>query len=229
MFIHVRPQGMRPTLLKSPDSDGGAGSSGGAGNGHGAGGDGSSGNDVKKFTQADVDRIAAERGERGRQAGANELLKKFGVEKVEDIETALGEFKKLREAQQSDLEKAAKRAEEIEKKRAELEGSFTDAQGELAQLKLQLALVETLHKQKIEFVSDSAREDALEHLLRQVVTDDAGAPKNMDDALKALRKDRAYLFKDAGSGGHGTPPREAKRPPSAAPAPNYQERPTVIF
>ncbi len=184
-------------ILRSPDGDGGSGGDKGGtpppasppppATATGAGGD------EKKFTQADVDRIMGERATRAKESAVSELLKGLGIEKPEDLKAIVAEHKKLKDSQLSDLEKANKRV-------AELEPKLSDQEAELADLRLRSGLAKSLRQQKLAFASDAAEEDALEHLSRVVQLDAKGVPKNLDDAIKALMKDRPYLFGKSGDG-----------------------------
>lgn len=193
-------------ILRSPDA--GAGGSGGSEGGGtpppgetpapqttptGGGGDDQGHLGEKKFTQAEVDRMMGERAKRAGESAIGELLKGLGLEKPEDLKAIVGEHKKLKDSQLSDLEKANKRV-------AELEPKLSDYETELADLRLQRALGKALQQQKLSFASDAAEEDVLEHLSRVVQLDAKGVPKNLDDAIKALMKDRPYLFGKSGDG-----------------------------
>jgi hypothetical protein len=130
------------TFLYNP-GDGGAGSGAGGdeggagGNGNGSGGDKATFSDVQ---QKEVDRIVAERLKRAAGSETTALLKKLGVEKVEDLETSLGEYKTLKASQLSDLEKAQQAAKDAQAKVDAAEKAKADALA-VAQQKLMRAAV----------------------------------------------------------------------------------------
>ncbi len=141
----------------------------------------------RKFTQNDIDRIVGERAKRAGESAVSELLKGLGLERVDDLKAIMTERKKLRDSQLSELDKATKKI-------TELEPTLYDYEAELAEMRLWKALAKSIRQQKIGFASDAAEEDALEHLSRTIEMDGKGSPKNLDDALKTLMKERPYLF-----------------------------------
>lgn len=77
------------------------------------------GNDEgKKFTQAELDKYAGERGVKAAEAARKKLLEKFGIEDEDADAELLKAAKAKREADKSEVEKAAK-AVETEKQRAD--------------------------------------------------------------------------------------------------------------
>ncbi len=124
-------------FFRNPDGDGGGNAGGQTNNGDGSGG---KGGDEKKFTQADVDRMLGERAKRAESSAVAELLKTWGVEKTDDVKTTLDEFKKLKDAQKTDLEKAQQAAKDAQAKIDAAEKAKTDALAQ-AQTKLLRAAV----------------------------------------------------------------------------------------
>lgn len=71
----------------------------------------------KKFSQADMDRVAGESRTGGRSQAEKDLLAKLGVDSVEAAEAALKVVKDAEEANKTELQKATERADAAEKER----------------------------------------------------------------------------------------------------------------
>lgn len=187
--------------------------------------DGNGAGEEKKFTQADVDRIAGETRQKGREAGVGDLLKELGFEKTDELKAIIKAHTDKENAEKSELQKTTEQLGKHQTRIGELESTLSDREGELAQLRLQVAIGGEVRKQKLNFVSAQAEEDAFDHLAREVETDEAGKPKNLDAALKQLAKDRPYLFGQPVQGSHGTPPpRGGRVPPPNEKENQHQER-----
>lgn len=78
----------------------------------------------KTFTQADVDKMMADRLSKQEKS----FLKKFGFEDTGKMGEALKQFKELQESQMSEVEKAKKRAEELEAELGTLRETATKAE-----------------------------------------------------------------------------------------------------
>lgn len=87
-----------------------------------------------------IDQLLGERAKRAESSGVNALLKELGVEKPDDLKSALDEFKKLKASQLSDLEKAQQAAKEAQAKIEAAEKARNDALAH-AQTKLMRAAV----------------------------------------------------------------------------------------
>ena len=140
---------------------------------------------VNTFTQDDVNNIVAKnvKGERAK------LLKDLGIEDVENAKQALDEYKKLKDAQKSELEK--------------LQESDTEKSGEIEKLKGRIAEFET--KQRIEKVLTEKEIDlkyaqTINKLLNVAeITDDdkefiALVDKTIKEFLPDLQSEKAMGF-----------------------------------
>lgn len=126
-----------PFFFRNADGDGG-GNAGGQTNNGNASGDGK-----VTFTaeqQAHVDALLGARAKRAEQSAVAELLKTWGVEKTDDVKLALAEFKQLKDAQKSELEKAQQAAKDAQAKIDAAEKAKADALAQ-AQTKLLRAAV----------------------------------------------------------------------------------------
>lgn len=159
---------------------------GGENSGENNSSNGAGANEGKTYTQADLDRMFADR---ARQAESS-LLKRLGFEKAEDAQAAIKKLKTIEDGQKSDLQKAQ---EEI----AELRRANTE-QKELS--KRLLAQYEVgVAASKLGIVDP----DAAFRLLDQskLEFDDSGKLKNAEMLLKALITEKPYL---AGGGTSAT-------------------------
>lgn len=101
-----------------------------------------SGTAGKTFTQADVDRIVAERAKRAEESAVRSLLSKNKFDKPEDLETFLAEARKKADSELSEVERMKKMLDEAPKAEA-----VTELQAQLEeQNKVITGLVEGLVK-----------------------------------------------------------------------------------
>ncbi len=174
-------------FLRNPDGDGGAGGGAAGGNGDG------SGEGEKKFTQADLDRLLGERAKRAEASATTELLKKFGVEKVEDVQTALDEFKKLKDAQKSELEKAQQEAKDAQAKIDAAEKAKADALAAAQTKLLRAAVIAEAVKQNFDEAEISSvwlalqQDKKLFESMKPSADDDAEF-ENVDKAVAEIAK-----------------------------------------
>ena len=96
--------------------------------------------------------------------------------------------KKRREAEMSDSEK-------LKSQMADLAAKHAQAEQELKDLKLRAVIRIEASKAKVEWASEVAEQDAIEILAKIVKLDDAGVIVGLDEQIKALQKERGYLFK----------------------------------
>lgn len=144
--------------------------------------------------QEALNKMFGERAEQARRARETELLKELGVDNLDAAKAALKAADEARKAQMTDLEKAQTTAKAWEAKAADAQAKQQEVLLQLQDAKLRTAIGQGIKKAKLEFASDKAEEDAYDHLLRIVSFDDKGEVKGLDDALKALKEDRVYLF-----------------------------------
>lgn len=147
--------------------------------------------DGKTFTQADLDRIVADRLTRERQKYAD----------YDDLKTKASQFDELQDAQKSELERERERAAQAESARAEAEKRARDALTRSAILAAAAGKV--------------VDPDAAVRLIDvdALVFDDAGLPTNAGDLVAQLVESKPYLAaepkvpaaeKPADQGGHGS-------------------------
>jgi|GEM_PF-2281663 len=143
-MLKTRAGDFRPMFLRNPEGDGAAGGTSGDGtNGNGSGEGGAGGQRTVTFTpeqQKVIDGLLGERAKRAEQSAVHALLKEFGAEKPEELKAALDEFKKLKAAQLSELEKAQQAAADAQTKIDAAEKAKADALAQ-AQTKLLRAAV----------------------------------------------------------------------------------------
>lgn len=184
------------------------GDSGGAGSSAGdppspveTNGDGADKGDAKSYTQAELDRMFGERTRQARKAGIAELLKELGVEKAEDIKAALQKAKEAEEAQLSELEKANKRAADLEAKAKQADEARTIAEVRAQEKLLKAAVMAEATRQGF---NDAA--DAWQFVDRtKIEAGEDDSFKGLDKAVKAVLEAKPYLAKAEERPRIGTP------------------------
>jgi hypothetical protein len=184
------------------------GDSGGAGSSAGdppspveTNGDGADKGEVKSYTQAELDRMFGERTRQARKAGIAELLKELGVEKAEDIKAALQKAKEAEEAQLSELEKANKRAADLEAKAKQADEARTIAETRAQEKLLKAAVMAEATRQGF---NDAA--DAWQFVDRtKIEAGEDDSFKGLDKAVKAVLEAKPYLAKAEERPRIGTP------------------------
>jgi len=147
----------------------------------------SGGADGKTYTQAELDRMFAER---ARQAESS-LLKKLGFEKVDDVSAALGRLKSMEDGQKSELQKAQEQIAALTQLNVEL----TSKQRTLmAQYECMLAA------NRLGIVDADAAFKLLDH--GKLEFDESGKPTNVEALLKGLLTERPWLAGGGTSAGN---------------------------
>jgi hypothetical protein len=169
--------------------------------------------ELQKHVDELVGRARVEGRDVGSKSAVAELLKELGVEKPEDVKTALADYKKLQDASKSELQKAQDAATEAAKK---IETATAEKQAMLDRM------TEMLKREQVMAAAKKHvppfRDDALEDVWMRVdktkitaegdVTEDLGNVKfkGVEDAVKQVAKDKAHwLVTKSGSGGTPRP------------------------
>ncbi len=159
---------------------------------------------MPEYTQEQLDTMFADRAKRAGESAVSGLLKDLGVDKLDDLKTTLADAKKLKESQLSEIEKTKTEAANL---KSQLEKEKTDAQAKLDAAKAQnekllkrQAFADSAKTLKLAFPTPQAEGDAFALADLSKVTIEGEAVKGMDDVLKALQKDRPYLFASAKPG-----------------------------
>ena len=79
----------------------------------------------RTFTQADIDRIVQERVRRAEESTRAKMLDELGAESFDSLTSDLSEYRKRREAEMTEAEKAAKRITALEAQLAEAQEQRT--------------------------------------------------------------------------------------------------------
>lgn len=153
------------------------------------------------FTQADLDRIIKERLERERTRYAD----------YNDLKKAAEELEKLKDAELSEVERLGKEKEQLEAKMAEQAKA-----AEAREQEHQAMLVRAEVRVSAAALGFQNPNDAYALADLSSVTVEKGEVQGVENALKALAKDKPYLL-DAVDGGAGTPPRKTRTAPKRAP------------
>lgn len=186
----------RTPLLRNPD-DGGAGGSANGDNGNG------SGESKVTFTpeqQKFIDALVGERAKRAEASALNNVLKDLGVEKLDDAKTALGDLKKLKEAQLSDLEKAQHAAKDAQAKIDAAEKAKADALAQAQTKLMRAAVLAEAVKQNFDDSELSSVWRALQDdkaLLEKIKAQDGDEFDGVDKAVEQIAKAHPKWLKTA--------------------------------
>lgn len=173
------------------------------------------------FTQAELDRIAANRAKEGKQAGQRELLEALGVTDVEEAKEILKKHREDEDARRSESERAAAAARQ-EKEAAEAERR--EARRERLAARIERALGKAgVPESEIEFVA------------KMVEVDDDADPDAVQQAVDDLKEKMPRLFEakkdgeegeEPGKGSKRTRPKEGDpgKPPRTPPPGDPKER-----
>ena len=142
----------------------------------------------KTFRQDEVDRIVGERAKRAEEAAVKKLMDDLGVKTPDEAKAALGEYRKSKAAQQTDLERAQARL-------AELEDQSTQASTRYTDLLISTAIERAAGKMNFEHPELAYK--LIEMAGISVDKDDRVI--GVDEALKKLTKDYPSLIKMAES------------------------------
>lgn len=141
----------------------------------------------KTFTQADIDKIIADRLEREKKKQAETVEK---LKKLEEYEKAEEERKK---AEMSEAERLKADKEESEKKAEEAEEKAKQAQEKANQ-----RIVNTEIKSIARSLNANDLNDVLALLDKSTIeVDDDGNVKGVDEAVQALKEAKPWMFKQA--------------------------------
>lgn len=146
------------------------------------------GGEERKFTQADLDRIAGETRKQGRDTAQRELMETLGVKNLDELKQALAERQKLAEGQKSEMEKAVERAARAERERDE-----TRAEAKRATL---------IADAKVAAVGLKFKADKIDKVLKLVEIKTDSTPESVKAELEALVKEMPELLETAAT----TPP-----------------------
>ncbi len=162
--------------------------------------------DERKFTQADLDRVAGESRKSGRETGLNDLLKDLGVEKADDLKALVSDTRKKQDAEKSELQKALEKIEELSKTAKSAEAKRDEALSKATERLLKAAVLTEAAKPDHKIRAD-ALADVWTFLDRSAIKikDDGETFDGIAEAIKAVVKAKPYLV-DNKPKGPGSPP-----------------------
>jgi hypothetical protein len=140
----------------------------------------------KEFTQEQLDKLFGDTRKQGREALAKEILEKTSFKSIDEVYAALDAYRKAEDDKLGEVDKAKKIAEEAKARNDKLEG-------ELRVMRFERDFDKTVLKLQLEFQNDKARDVAFK--LLDIETAGKGE-KEMEEAVKDLLKEDAYLFAD---------------------------------
>lgn len=162
----------------------------------------------KKFTQADVDRVAGETRKQAKQAAVNDLLKELGFEKADDLKTLVKTAKDQAEAQKTEAQKAIEAKAALEKERDEAKAALTARNAEI-EVEKRAALRDSAITKAL--TSANAKAEKVLKLLKVDQPDALAATLKEDGTVdeakvKALIETARKAYpEDFGRGGVGSP------------------------
>jgi hypothetical protein len=164
------------------------------------------------FTQADVDRIAGDTRQKGRDAGMAEVLKALGVDSLGDAKAMVDAKREADDAAKSDLEKAEAESErltkELEAAKSEREKLEADMRNERRNHAVLAKLSDAEHPADVLLWLEANKADDL-----SAAMDDDGAidDKVVEKLVQVARKERPNFFPAKGP---GTPSHSGGKPPT---------------
>lgn len=183
------------------------------------------------LTQEEVNRIAGERAKRAEESTRKQLWEALGIKSQEEWDAYLKAKKEQEDANKSELQKLADKAE-TEKQRADRLETEKKTEAEALQKRIVDGEIKLLASQPVldkdgKVTRAAFRPEALEDVTllieRAEIKDEDGKITGIDKALEALAKAKPYLLAEQttsttkGPGtppGGGNPPKLPKTPPS---------------
>ena len=148
------------------------------------------GEDAKSYTQAELDRMQGDARRQARGKAIGDFVAGLGFKDEAETKAFFEQMRDKAEGEKSDLEKLKARHDRLEAEAKELREYKKRS---LAEKTILLAA----DKAKLKWFSEQARQDAIAVLLAGSEVGDDGAIAGIEDAIKALQKERAYLFETA--------------------------------
>lgn len=168
------------------------------------------------FTQEDVDRIIGTAKAKAKATGGTDavaaLLLSLEVKDADELGARLKTLADLQSADQTDLETAKGLVATHEATIGERDGIITTHEATIAGLTLQIAFNGEAAKMEINWATPQAMIDAFGYL--EDVKIEEGKVVGLEEAIKKLQTDRAYLF-NTGTNSPGSPlpaPRGSGKP-----------------
>ncbi len=173
---------------------------------------------MPEYTQEQLDAMFADRAKRAGESAVAGVLKDLGVDKIDDLKTTLADARRLKESQQSELDRtkaeAANLKTQLDKEKSDAQAKLDAAKAQNEKLLKRQAFADSAKTLKLTFPTPQAESDAFALADLAKVTIEGEAVKGMDDVLKDLQKNRPHLFAsakpgnlDSGArGGHGEIP-----------------------
>ena len=159
--------------------------------------------DTKSFTQAELDKMFADRAKQAKQSAQADLLKALGVDDLDALKTLLKEAANLKQAQMSESEKLQAEADKAAKRAAELEAALNAERQAARESKRDAAIKEAA--KSVENPGDVvvwAQANAADQLAKTLTDDGAVDDKAVKELVEACRKARPNWFT---AGGPGSP------------------------
>jgi hypothetical protein len=195
-----------PVILMNADSGGGGGA---PSDDKGKADDKDKGkaDEKRSFTQAELDALFAERAKHAASKATADLLTALGAKDAEELKAKIEAAKKLEEAQLSELDKAKKRADELQ---AQLDAE-AKARAEAVATANQKLLRAAVLAQAAELGFNDAN-DAWMYVDRASIKLDGENFTGVKEAVEAVAKAKAYLLKPTTTTrATGTPPPNGRR------------------
>lgn len=167
---------------------------GGSGGTAGSGSAGESGNaastsseEAKTYTQAELDRLFAERARQASSAATSKILSDLGLQNVDELKTLVKKHRDTEQAQMSEADKLRKQLADLESEKARM---VQERKALVTRTEIERAA------QKLSIVDPDAAYRLLD--LETLEVDEGGVPKDVEKALKALMTQKPYLVAATG-------------------------------
>lgn len=144
---------------------------------------------VATFTQADVDRLIKVRLERERDAAKKKQTEKYGD--YDALKAAAAELQKIKDADKSEIEKAAGQATKLEAQITELQGQNARLAQERSDALVRSAITAVAITLGFNDPNDAY---SLIDLAKVLVDEDTGEITGIEEQLKALGEAKPYLL-----------------------------------
>lgn len=176
----------KPLPFFDGDDKGGGGADSNPDEGKPTGGGKGGATDKKEYTQEQLDKMFGDTRKQGRETLIKEILEKTGYKSVDEVYAAMDAHKKEQNEKLSE-------ADRLKKEKSDLEAKNQNIEKDLRETRFERDFDRTVLKLELEFQNEKARDVAFKLL---DIEKDGKDEKAIEEAIKGLVQDHAYLFAD---------------------------------